>query len=154
MTLPIRQREFRSCIELDRPRDFAFPGVDGRYAVGAAIEGENTLGRWIINDRTRLRPGFHLPDACQRLQIEDRHRGSRAVAGEAAPQFGSYRDLLGAARVVDFSHRLVGIRIEDFYLIEMRNVDAPRGAIHRGRSGNIAVAGHRDFFQQAVLAMG
>src|SRR5205823_6451920 len=85
--------ELGLAVERNLAHDFAGGCVDSCRIMATAVEGENALGCWIVENCVGvLAHIFYFVDRFQRIQIENRDRAFASIAGEAAAEIRGKRD--------------------------------------------------------------
>src|SRR5207253_5339765 len=111
--LPVCRAELRATAEREGADEFSRGSVDGRCRVGIAIEGEDALGKWIVDDSVRVFVRLDLVQDFQRGEIEDGGIGVAAVGGKAFVEFVGEGDAVGSLGTWNVA--------DDFALIGIHN---------------------------------
>ena len=143
--------------EVDRLQDFAAFGVDDRGAVAVAVEGEDALGGWIVDDAADARIGLGFADCFQGLQVEDDHFGLRAIGDEAAVEFAGDGDAVVLGEAGNGANRGAAVGVHDVQFGAVGHVDAAGGGVHEDAVKGFLTAALRGIdgvgFAQVVAAV-
>src|SRR5260370_30496198 len=140
----VRDREFGFTAEGNGTDDGAVGGVDGGGIFAAAVEGEDALGGGVVDGGVGGGVGLHGAGGFQSFEIVDGDGVVAAIAGEAAAEVRSDGDAVHTVRVGNVAFDGVGVRVHDYGVRGMRDVDTAVVAVvldivpptrHRDRHG-------------------
>ncbi len=113
--LAVGGAEFGASAERESADEFSGSGVDGRGSVGVAVEGEDALGKRIVNDGVGVFVRLDVTVGFERREIEDGDVRCMAVSGEALVKFVGESDAVNSLRIGNVADdcSLIGINDDD-----------------------------------------
>jgi hypothetical protein len=121
---------FAIAFSLHCSHHFSGGRIDGADVVRTVVIGENALGGGIVVDAIRPLADIDFLDELQGRGIEHGNFVLAPVAGEAVLEFRCNGGAVYARRIRNGAHHLAGVDIQDFYLVGVRDVQPPRGAVY------------------------
>src|SRR6266851_3665222 len=122
---------FAIAFRLHRSYHFACLGIDGGDVVRAVVVGEHAFRFGIVVDAVRPLADVDLLDKCQGRRVEHRDLVLAAIAGEAVFESRGDRGPMDAGSICDRADEFATVRVQNFDLSRMRNVEPPRRTVDR-----------------------
>src|SRR5207247_2368344 len=125
----IRCRELWLAAERDRADHLARSRVDHCRVLTATIEGKDTIGSGIVQDRIRTLAHRHGLNRLQGIHIEDRYLVGSAIADKATLQLRGESDAVTALGIQDIADQLPILRADDLHMGSPCNEEAMPGRV-------------------------